>query len=55
MMRNVVTQGRNLFNDEKDSFDTFVNIMSATRNTKPMWDYVKFTTTGRFIGESKEK
>lgn len=55
MAKRVFKLTENMFSNDKDSIDSLIKFASATRNTEPLWDYVKFTTTGRFIGESKEK
>lgn len=45
-----MTNTQILFDTDKDSFDFFVKMSSATRNTGNIWDYVKYETTGRFVG-----
>ena len=35
----------------KDVYDAMINSASATRQTKPLWDFVKINSVGRSIGE----
>ena len=51
MMTRQVNNMWNILADDNDAYDGIVNIASATRNTKPIWDYVKINTIGRRIGE----
>lgn len=53
MVRRVAAASVNLFDEDKDSFDVFIKLASATRNTEPLWDYAKYSLTGRYIGESE--
>lgn len=54
MAKQLMTNTQILFDTDKDSFDFFVKMSSATRNTGNIWDYVKYETTGRFVGQSKK-
>lgn len=40
---------------DRDTYDGLINVASATRNTKPIWDYVKINTVGRKIGQKAPK
>lgn len=37
--------------EDRDMYDAFIYSTGATRNTKPIWDYVKINTLGRSIGQ----
>jgi hypothetical protein len=50
MLARSVTAFKDLFVSDKDSYDILVNIPTATRNLRPMFDYAKYQATGRFIG-----
>lgn len=40
-----------VLSDDKDVYDALINSASATRQTKPIWDFVKINSVGRSIGE----
>ena len=40
-----------VLSDDKDVYDALINSASATRQTKPLWDFVKINSVGRSIGE----
>lgn len=52
--KRVATLSVNLFDTDKDAIDALIKYAAATRNTEHIWDYVKYSTTGRFIGETAE-
>lgn len=51
MLKNLTRQSKDLLFSDRDSYDILTNIFAASRNTKPLFDYVKIQTTGRAIGE----
>lgn len=45
----------NIFDTDKDAIDALIKYSAATRNTEHIWDYAKYSITGRFIGETAEE
>lgn len=53
---NVVTNWKHAIGGDQDFYDAIIKTASATKQTTPIWNYVKINTVGRKIGEkSKEE
>lgn len=55
MLRRQVSNMVELIDGERDTYDALINMASATRNTRPFWDYVKINSLGRKIGQKAEE
>lgn len=51
MLKRVAQTSNDLLFSDKDSYDLLIKIPSATRNTLPIFDFLKIHATGRRIGE----
>ena len=52
---NVVTNWKRAIGGDQDFYDAIVKTASATKQTTPMWNYVKLNTLGTKIGEKEKK
>lgn len=52
---NVVSNWKRAIGGDQDFYDAIIKTASATKQTTPIWNYVKLNTVGRKIGQKEEE